>query len=52
MVIIIIIFMVIVIMGIISLEHKLKEKLRNDERIIARLDILINDLRAERKENA
>lgn len=46
-----IIFMVLVIWGIISLEHKLKKKLNNDERIIARLDILINDLKASRQEN-
>jgi|GEM_PF-4232174 hypothetical protein len=52
MVIIIIIFMVIVIMGIISVEHKLRQQLNNDERIIARLDILINDLKAQRKENS
>ncbi|CAM3443896.1 DUF4083 domain-containing protein [Paenibacillus lupini] len=46
-----IIFMVLVVLGLISLERRLQLQLKNDERIIARLDILINDLRKQRDEN-
>lgn len=46
-----IIFMVLVVLGLISLERRLQLQLKNDERIIARLDILINDLQKQRDEN-
>lgn len=50
--ILVIIFMVLVVLGLISLERRLQLQLKNDERIIARLDILIKDLREQRDESA
>lgn len=44
----IILFGVIAIVTLISIELKLRKKLENDERIIERLDILINKESIER----
>ncbi|MFX3635174.1 MAG: hypothetical protein ACE3L7_10640 [Candidatus Pristimantibacillus sp.] len=38
------IFMFVVVFGFITIERLLKKKLENDERIISRLDLLINEM--------
>lgn len=44
MIIVGIIFMFVVVFGLITIERLLKKKLENDERIISRLDLLINEM--------
>ncbi|MCR8633790.1 MULTISPECIES: hypothetical protein [Paenibacillus] len=44
-VIVLVILVFVVVLGISSIDYKLKKKLENDERIIERLDLLINDKR-------
>lgn len=43
-----IVFCIMVVVTLISIELKLRKKLENDERIIERLDILINKDTLER----
>jgi hypothetical protein len=45
------IFMVIVILGLISLERKLQSQLKNDEKIINRLDLILKEIKNNREEN-
>ncbi|WP_171651838.1 hypothetical protein [Paenibacillus foliorum] len=52
--ILLIILFIVVILGLGSIDHRLKKKLANDERIIERiierLDLLINDKRKSTKD--
>lgn len=40
-----ILFMFLVIVGIASIDHTLKKKLKNDERIVERLDLIWKELK-------
>lgn len=51
MMIFIILLMIPILVTLIRLEIFTKRKVENDERIIERLDILINDLRKSNKDN-
>ena len=39
-----VIFMIFVMLGMVSIESKLRFKLKNDERIINRLDLILKEL--------
>ena len=43
-------FMVFVILGFISLERKLQSHLRNDEKMINRLDLILKEIKNSRVE--
>lgn len=40
-----ILFMILVIVGIASIDHSLRKKLKNDERIIERLDLILREIK-------
>ncbi len=42
---VIVLFMILVIIGLASIHHELRNRTKNDERIINRLDLIIKDLR-------
>jgi hypothetical protein len=44
MVVFYILFMFLVIVGLASIDHSLKKKLKNDERIIDRLDLIWKEI--------
>lgn len=46
----ILILLIIIVIGVAIIEGRLKKKLENDERIIEKLDVLINEVRDIRKE--
>ncbi|MBR2566772.1 MAG: hypothetical protein IKE29_19450 [Paenibacillus sp.] len=46
----ILILLIIIVIGVVIIEGRLKKKLENDERIIEKLDALINEVRNIRKE--
>ncbi|WP_164783163.1 hypothetical protein [Paenibacillus amylolyticus] len=46
----ILILLIIIVIGVAIIEGRLKKKLENDERIIEKLNVLINEVRDIRKE--
>ncbi|NIK76785.1 hypothetical protein FHS15_001910 [Paenibacillus castaneae] len=44
------VFFIIIILGIAMIEVKLKKKLENDERMIERLNVIIEELKSLKKE--
>jgi hypothetical protein len=51
MVIIVCFFMLLVIMGLASIDSSLKKKVKNDERIINRLDLLLREISNKNQDN-
>ncbi|MCS7463338.1 hypothetical protein N0M98_24760 [Paenibacillus doosanensis] len=51
MLIIVIVLLLVIFITLISMENKLRLKLKNDERIIERLDVLINRTLEKKKES-
>ncbi len=45
-----VIFMIFVMLGLISIERKLQSKLKNDERIINRLDLILKEISNKKQE--
>ncbi|MFD0673778.1 hypothetical protein [Cohnella sp. GCM10027633] len=45
-----VVFMVFVIVGLIGIEQKQKARLKNDERIITRLDLIIKEINSKKQE--
>lgn len=37
-------FMILVVVGLANIDHSLKKKLKNDERIIDRLDLILKEV--------
>lgn len=50
MIVISVFFMIFVILGFIGIERKLQSKLKNDERIINRLDLILKEIKSTNKE--
>lgn len=46
-----ILFMILVVIGIASIAHSLRKMLKNDERIIERLDLLWKEIKEMKKVN-
>lgn len=42
-------FMILVVIGLASIDHSLRKKLKNDERMIERLDLLWKEIKEMKK---